>query len=230
MKTYISHRALISLHIPKCAGQSFRNVLEKFFPGRIFFHYYQQRGAPPLKHSLGPGICIHGHFNSNRNFGVYDYYPQADQFMTLLRDPLEAAISNYFYWKTKARAVQLEKGMITEGAEHDYRNIDDFFIKRPCSNMLDFMPANTTRESYKEMIETRFIWIGLVENFQRDVNRLSALLDCEPVQADQLNSSLRDESLSSHLRDKFVEQNALPFEIYNYVKQLSETKAAYTGL
>jgi hypothetical protein len=219
MKKYDSREPLISLHIPKCAGQSFRQVLEQLFPDRLYFHYFQQHNAPPPKHTLEAGVCIHGHFNRTRGFGVLDYYPQVAQFITVLRDPLEAAISNYFYWKTKARMIQLKNGVITPGGEHDYKNIDDFFRKRPRSNMLDFMPWELTRENYKEILETQFVWIGLVENLQQDINRLSQLLNIPPVQVNRVNRSARDEILSQHIRDAFMDENLLEFEIFRYMEK-----------
>lgn len=228
MKVYNSREPLISLHIPKCAGQSFRQVLEQLFPGRLYVHYFQQHNALPPKHPLEPGICIHGHFNQTKGFGVIDYYPEVHQFITILRDPLEAAISNYFYWKTKARAIHLKNGVITPGGEHDYKNINDFFQKRPKSNMLDFMPCQVTRENYKEIFETQFVWIGLVENLQQHINELIRLLDLpsgnavHAVQVNRVNSSTRDEPLSPHIREAFITGNQLEFEIYHYQKFLSD--------
>lgn len=217
MRPYSPHLTLISLHIPKCAGQSFRKVLEEFFPSRIFFHYFQQRNSLPQKNPLTPNTCIHGHFNKTKGFGVDDYYPEAEQFITVLRDPLEAAISNYFYWKTKARANQLKKGIITAGSEDDYKDISDFFRKRPRSNLLDFMPGELTLENYKEIIQSRFVWIGLVENFQPGIDELAHILSVPPVSIGRLNTSTRDEELPREIEEEFIRQNALEFEIYNYI-------------
>jgi hypothetical protein len=219
MRAYDSRNPLISLHVPKCAGQSFRGVLQKWFEDRLFIHYFQQNNAPPAKHRLNPGICIHGHFNRTRGFGVTDYYPGVDQFMTILRDPLEAAISNYFFWKIRAREIQLKNGIITKGGEHDYRDIDDFFRKRPRSNMLDFMLREMNRENYKEILETKFVWIGLVENLQESVEGLARRLGFAPVPLQRVNASPRDEELSAVLRQAFMRDNDLEFEIYHYVKK-----------
>jgi hypothetical protein len=219
MKIYDRCEPLISLHIPKCAGQSFRQVLEQFFPGRLFFHYYQQGNRLPGKHSLEPGICVHGHFNRRKGFGVLDYYPEVRQFIAVLRDPLEAAVSNYFFWKTKARTRQLQNGVITPGGKHDYKDIDDFFRQRPKSNILEFMPRRMTRENYREIIETQFVWIGLVENLHQDIDRLAGLLGLKPVQVNRVNSSPRDETLSPNIRDAFIAENQLEFEIYHYVEK-----------
>lgn len=147
-----------------------------------------------------------------------DYYPEAEQFITVLRNPLEAAISNYFYWKTKARANQLKNGIITAGSEHDYKDMPDFFRKRPRSNLLDFMPGELTLENYKEIIQSRFVWIGLVENLQPGIDDLARILSVSPVSIGRLNTSTRDEELPREIAEEFIRQNALEFEIYNYIR------------
>jgi hypothetical protein len=218
MIPYEPGKPLISLHIPKCAGQSFRRVLEQWYGSRFYIHYFQQNHALPPRHELKPGTCIHGHFNRTRGFGVMDYYPEVPQFITVWRDPLETAISNYFFWKTKAREKQLKNGIIKAADENDYRDIADFFTKRPKSGMLDFMPCELTPANYKEILETKFVWIGLVENLQESVAVLARVLGFEPVLLERINASPRDEELSPVLREAFLQANALEFEIYSYIK------------
>ena len=146
------------------------------------------------------------------------YYPEVRQFITVLRDPLEAAISNYFFWKTKAREKQLKNGIIKAADENDYRDIADFFTKRPKPGMLDFMPCELTPANYKEILETKFVWIGLVENLQESVAVLARALGFEPVPLERINASPRDKELSPKLREAFLQANALEFEIYSYIK------------
>ena len=201
MKSYNPEKPLLSLHVPKCAGQSFRNLLQGWYGGNFFIHYFQQHDDLPLRRVLGAGACIHGHFERTKGMGVEARYPDADQFITILRDPLETAISNYFFWKRKARQRQIERGVIRAGGEGDYRSIDDFFRKRPRSHMLNFLPGPLTRENYREILERRFVWIGLVENLDRAVPVLAARLGFPPVVIGRINASPRDEELSPDLRE-----------------------------
>jgi hypothetical protein len=219
MIAYDAEKPLISLHVPKCAGQSFRRVLEQWYGTRLFLHYYQQHCDYPPKHDLKPGICIHGHFNRTRGFGVREYYPEAGQFITVLRDPLQAAISNYFFWKTKAREKQMQRGIIKPGDEHDYRDIDDFFSKRPKCAMLDFMPCELTPANFREILETKFVWIGLVETLQESVAGLAGRLGFAPLPLERINASARDEELSPVRRDRFNRDNELEFAIYHYARK-----------
>jgi hypothetical protein len=219
MKTYDPNKPIISLHIPKCAGQSFRRALVHWFGGNLFVHYFQQRSAPPEILELKPGICIHGHFNREKNLGADTYYPTVDQFITILRNPLDVAVSNYFFWKKKARARQLAIGSLIQGGEHDYTDIDDFFKKRPRSHILNFMPQELTRANYKKILSTRFVWIGLVERLQEDMIVLAERLGFSPYTIDRINVSERDEELIPRTRDEFIKNNPLEFEIYHYIKE-----------
>ncbi|MBI3796453.1 MAG: sulfotransferase family 2 domain-containing protein [Deltaproteobacteria bacterium] len=100
MKPYDREKPLISIHVPKCAGGSFGVVLQSWFGPNLCPHYpnWELRQTPP-RYDLKEGICIHGHFNSFKGVGVLDYYPQVEQFITILRDPFEMAVSFYFFRK-----------------------------------------------------------------------------------------------------------------------------------
>jgi hypothetical protein len=155
-----------------------------------------------------------------------EYYPAAGQFITVLRDPLQAAISNYFFWKTRARENQLRRGIISAGDERDYRDIDDFFKKRPKSAMLDFLPCELTPANYQEILETKFVWIGLVETLPASVTELAARLGFTPPPLERINTSPRDEELSAALRDCFIRDNPLEFAIYQYAKKAASATGA----
>lgn len=91
-------KALISLHIPRTAGNSFRNDLETWFGrGDLFLHYRGDRGELPARTTLRPGLCVHGHFNRVRGIDALDYYPDADQFVIFLRDPFDRFVSQWHY-------------------------------------------------------------------------------------------------------------------------------------
>ena len=104
-RRYDAARPLFSLHVPKTAGTSFRNDLEGWF-GRehMAFHYRGDQGEAPPKATLGPGLCVHGHFNRLRGIGVRQYYPQADQFIVFARDPFDRFVSTWRYLHFQIRS------------------------------------------------------------------------------------------------------------------------------
>lgn len=70
--------------------------LRHIFQERLHLHYPDQ--VPPTRLDVDGPWCVHGHFYHHQwKIGVYDYYPNASQFVTMLRDPLEMMISSYFF-------------------------------------------------------------------------------------------------------------------------------------
>jgi hypothetical protein len=216
MRAYDASLPLYSIHIPKCGGTSVRTALAMWFGEKFFIHYFQQADRAPQRVAAVAGSCVHGHFNRAKGLGLLDYYPDARQAVTFLRDPLEAAVSNYFFWKQKARARQLRLGIITEGSEHDYRDIDDFFRKRPLSHIPDFMPEKVTVANCRDVMDRHFIFIGLLEEAGASLAALARLLGRTPPDLPRENVSPRDETLDRQIAERFVAENALAFAIYDH--------------
>ena len=220
MIEYNPDKPLISLHIPKCGGQSVRRVLKDIFGDKFYLHYFQKRNALPEKHELKPGICIHGHFNRTKGFGADDYYPGVDQFITFLRDPLEIMISNYFFWKRTARARQIKLGYLKEGDENDYRDIEDFFEKRPVSHIPNFLPGYMTPDNFKQVFEEKFVHIGIVEDMKTSLTTMAKKLGFEFSEDVWINKSQRNETVSQETKERFIENNAFAYAIYDYARTL----------
>jgi hypothetical protein len=78
---------IVSVHLPKTAGTTFRHMLQQAFPALTLDY-----GEP---HILAPHIgCIHGHFFVEKYTGIL---PRA-RFIAWLRDPIERLVSQYHYW------------------------------------------------------------------------------------------------------------------------------------
>lgn len=85
--------------------------------------------------------------------------------------------------------------------------------------MLDFMPCELTPADYKEILETKFVWIGLVEALPASVAELAGRLGFAPPPLARVNASPRDEELSAASRDRFISDNPLAFAIYQYAQK-----------
>ncbi len=226
MRQFDRSSALISIHIPKTGGESFREILKIWFPGKVFFHYFDEKSnTMPVKHNLAPGTCIHGHFNSQRGFGVKEYYPMAKQFIAFLRDPFEVLVSRYFYVKRKEH----ERNSYREGIKFSLSdNINDYLRteihkKHYHPNFLDYFPEKLTHSNFKELISKQFIYIGIMEDYQFSVNKLAQKLSFEPVRVNKTNVSDRFEAVDKSLRDEFFEKHTLEYEVYQYIKSIYRT-------
>lgn len=230
MRKYNPKKPLISLHIPKCAGLSFSEILQQWFKKRYHLHYHnEQKNIPPVKHNLYKDkagkkyrrkICIHGHFDNHRGNGVHHYYPEAEQLITILRDPFELHLSGYFYVKKKAK-IQNNKFYIS-GQQHVILeknwSLEDYLREITKSYLLLFLPPGIRLDNYQEFLESNFIYIGISERLQKSVNILANKLGFRPKEVPRINFSERTESLPDGAREEFEKNNPLEMAIYRYAQ------------
>ena len=226
MKKYDKDKPLISIHIPKCAGRSFEKVLEIWFARKLYKHYYNDEiNKKPKRYSLmkffnpskfKKGICIHGHFSMIKGIGTRDYYPTVDQFITIFRDPFETKVSHYFYCKRLGDSKFISGKKLV--MKDQYTDINDYFQKNKGSYILNYMPYDINMGNYKDIIDKYFVYIGIAEDLQTSINILADKLGFPSVKVDQLNKSIKDEEVSEKVREDYINDNDLEYEIYNYVK------------
>lgn len=217
MKQYSSDKPLISIHIPKCGGQSFRHILDQWFQENQYYHYYDElKKCLPTKINIenNRNVCIHGHFNKYRGFGINQYYPQVDQFISILREPLEILVSNYFYLQTTTQE--------THGIQFDKKiSLEDFLKEQLKNNVgsyyLTHFPDNINENNYKEKIENNFIFLGVMEEYQKSIDILAKKLNKERVIIPQRNIAKRDVyEIDSELIKKIRSKYKIDYLIYSY--------------
>lgn len=224
MRQYDPSLPLISIHVPKCAGQSFAEVLRTWFGKGYLRHYYNEKlNKPPVKHNLHrglfrrtykPDICIHGHFNRERGIGVEDYYPEVQQFITILRDPFELHLSNYFF------VQRLGDKAYRAGKAHsiieNQLDLAEYLQTATTSYLLKFLPADLTLENYREKLPEKFVFIGVAEKLQKSVDLLADVVGCRSSKVEEKNVSARTESIPDGAREEFIRNNPLEMAIYNF--------------
>lgn len=228
MKIYDPRQPLISVHIPKCAGTSFSNVLQQWFGRNFLLHYHDEKtNTPPKKYRLQKGsmkelascgFCIHGHFNNNRGNGVRDYYPEATQLITMIRHPFDLHLSTYFYVKREAltnRAGIYRSGKVHPIIENRW-NLEAFLKNNKQSYIRNFLPPEITPDNFETVLENRFLYIGISEQLQRSVDLLSGILGFPTVSVPQNNASRWTEKIPEGAKKDFEEFNSLEMDIYDY--------------
>jgi len=223
LKPYNPEIPLISIHIPKCGGTSTRKVLKSWFGNRLYLHYFDKKnGKFPTKHNIKAGllkrkyksnICIHGHFNKKRKFGIEDYYPEIRQFITFLRDPFEVHISNYFFIRKRVSQTGILHPIVTKDL-----TLKEYLIQNKKSFMLHHFPEYLNEENYKEILERYFVYVGIVEDLQHSFDLLSEKLQKQKIRIPVLNQSKRHEQYDSKMQELFRENNTFEMKLYEYVK------------
>lgn len=213
MKQYDKYKALISLHLPKTGGRSLYFALEEWFPNQLYTHYIKG-GTMPEKHApeVAEPICIHGHFNRNRQAGAFQYYPEHQQYITLLRNPLKRQISYYNYSLYMINSGKIKK----EGHPVlKYADINEFLENcRP--NVLKFFPITMNQTNYKEIIDQQFVQILILENFQNSLNALAQKLGQKVIDVPHKNKAKQTYTPDEGVKKQFKKRVSFEYELYRY--------------
>jgi len=157
MKEYRKDIPLIYCHIPKMGGVSVRDIFHRAFGENLFLHYNKPILRDNLLVGIKPGqiqwagllelsrvkpVCIYGHFRQTERTGTDDFYPEATQFAVVLRDPLQAAVSSYFFSRRKIDEgvpIPMRFKSVNEFLEHNRSQIFNHLPVAARANPSDFI-------------------------------------------------------------------------------------------
>lgn len=132
---------ILSLHVPKAAGNSFRELLQKEFRDRLLLDYGDWAGfnVPDAiercrirtqamrsrrRELLRDFDIIHGHFVADKYLGLFPI----EDFVAFFRDPYQQAVSHYSFLLRNPQRDHLEEKMFHEAGMtlHEYLRWDAF--------------------------------------------------------------------------------------------------------
>jgi len=216
-------KTLLFMHIPKCGGTTLRTILRSWFEPTeaiaVSTESPQTITTFKQREDYDSIRLIYGHFKYSEN--IHDYIPDSSYF-TLVRDPIERAISTYFYVK------QTPAHRLHEAAQN--LSVEDFYEEclRPARNcMTNFISGvsyelDSTPESLhiaKEHIENKFLVVGTVEQFDQSILLLRRKLEKPIPVYRRENLSQKDFDFSDSLKSRIREDNEYDYALYDYVNQ-----------
>jgi len=223
MKQYSKEKPLIAIHVPKTGGTSFRKILEQWFGRNLYLHYYDPANAVKPKkvrlkkrfsNKFRETICIYGHFpNRIKGLGIKSHYPEVDQFITILRDPFERAVSSYFHKKSTNVEQWKDKLDFEVG---DLAN----YLSTIGNNSLNHFPFEIKSDDYQELIIKNFIHIGITEDMDTSVKLIAKKLGFEPPKSIEfLNNSNRAQKIPYELKQAFMDKHQMEYAVYDFAKE-----------
>lgn len=169
---------LISLHIPKTAGTSFRNILKNVYGENEVVRFdIRDKGhvmvneMPYSKNALPQVKVIHGHF-------VYENFtkmftPGKAKIITWVRDPVKRVISNYYYLESRLKdLLQEEKNNLNILSKMQKSLIEYARTEGNKNRQVKFLSGSKPDD---------FAFIGIQEYFNEEITRLARILQWDKV-------------------------------------------------
>lgn len=217
---------IISVHLPKTAGSSFRALLERRFGDRLLLDYddrplahsdeVRNAAAVELSSSDHAGIlaeydCVHGHFLPLKYAGLKNA-----TFITWMRDPVERYVSHYLFWKRNWEEQAIAprnpglKSLLEGGGA--FPDMEEFL------QMPEFL--NVYARFLWNFDLGRFSFIGFVETRQASLARLATSLgwaDASDVMLNVNPDRARDGyEVAQGLREQIAAANGEDVDLYQW--------------
>lgn len=172
---------LISVHVPKTAGASFRKVLATVYSEEGAYQpiYSKEEGVESIWSGGVPSIhprtrAIHGHFPATPM--LLKAFPHA-RVIAWIREPVARIISYYYYWRRTPRHGN--------PAHDEFLDLD--------LSLLDFAHHPAMRREMLQYFERvkldDFFFVGLMERFDEDIRELARLLGWPQPQIPKANTA-----------------------------------------
>lgn len=218
---------LLSVHVAKCAGSSFRDVLQRWFGDRLQFHYAHLNTDPVqawARATATPGSCIHGHFHDTGCLGVHHHYPEATQLITFIRDPIEVNLSFIHYARDRYhnRGVKVVRD---DQLEHILGVDIDEWIANGGSMVMHSMPASMNETNYREILDGMFIHVGVVEEMDASMRILAHKLGKPVAEMPLVNTTPRTHRVAPWAEQAFRERNRLAYLVYDHALSMNRATA-----
>lgn len=167
---------IISVHIRKNAGHSFRTALKAHYGDRLYFDYGDEIGSTSLRsklirlkrkffiyknrrHFLDHYDVVHGHFYADK----YKGFAKDLQYATILRDPVDRVLSNYYYIKRNEQRGHPNTRMVHEKD----MSLEDY-IRHPEAR-------NVQSRFLRGVGLSNFTFVGICEDYANSIRLFNAI-------------------------------------------------------
>ena len=209
MSKIFDHQApLISLHVPKCGGQSLVAALSACTQsGYVLIPFFPEIGHTLPARWNAARTIVHGHFVRWKGHRVEDMCAGASQYTTVVREPFDALISGYAY------GLQTGQDWAVNQSADAFL---DWWLESGNQPLLGALPAIEGARTIEEYA-SRFVLLGVLERLDDYVGALADLLQVEMAAPPVRNTSTRAGFDIPDRRAEFRRAMPLDFELYDYV-------------
>ncbi|MCI4648304.1 sulfotransferase family 2 domain-containing protein [Phaeodactylibacter sp.] len=181
---------LLSFHIPKSAGTSFRNMLRDVYGAEAVLRFdtplrgggkFRVEQQPFTGRTLPNRVrVLHGHFSWQHVNNILELPPDIPK-ITWLRDPVERVVSNYFYLAKRLREILDEEG----------RGIN--ILTKMERSLTEYAQAEINQNRMSKFLEglhlSDFRFVGILERMDEDLQRMADAMGWTIQEAYQHNAT-----------------------------------------
>lgn len=221
---------LVSMHIPKTAGTSFRNILKDHYGSRnavrldinITNKRIDVENQPYTQKKLPANIrVIHGHFYYNDLVDLFDLKPDV-KFITWLRDPVDRVISNYYYL---AKRLQEELDEEAKGLN---------ILAKMQKSLIEYARAEISRNRMYKFLEGtdlgQFHFVGLTEYYAEDMQTLCRELGIDNYEVYAHNITGKKEAVGEEIVAEIAALNSMDVALYEQALALRNRRINTEGI
>jgi galactose-3-O-sulfotransferase len=233
---------IIFVHLPKCGGTTLNRLTEwEYSPSKVFsidpsffkWSYRRLQKSSPAR--LARLKVIQGHMP----FGIHKILKQKATYITVLRDPVDRGISEYYY--ALSRVAHPQHRMMKR------LTLDKYIEMTPYANVqtkllagqdpgYDFLGGDCTEETLelaKSNLANYFTLIGLTERFDETLALAKILFGWQIRNYAHFNvTKIRPEKdeVPTEIRDAIAQRYCYDVRLYEYAVGLfNEKLAQYSG-
>ena len=237
------NKVIIFLHIPRTGGSSLEAYISRNYSNnqilsggvlkKLDFNGMNERKIIKIVRGVLKRLDFKG-MNERKiikiaighiHYGIHQCFSQPSTYITFLRNPVDRIISLFFYAK-KNNQHKFHRKIIEEKL-----HLKDFLLAFPLSRQLFnsqlqhvtgvSSPSEKTLIQAKEIIDQKFLFVGLTERYNEGIRRIHDLLGWGPPREiyhrNRASSNLS--SVEYHQAYEIIaKHNFLDLELYNYVK------------
>lgn len=228
---------LIFLHIPKTAGSTFHTILNGRYRKNQIYNVFGSRYHEPeidafIKLPLDKKTHIRllkGHMP----FGLHQYLDCSSKYITILRDPIERVISQYYYIKKNTfnpLHEQVEKGNMTiaefvsSGISVGMNNGHCRFLNGDLDQYGFDQCDSTLYDHVVQHIKEHFLWVGITERFDESILLLAKKIGWKKlpyyIRANVSKTRKPRKTISDEDLNAIEKYNTFDIQLYRYCSDL----------
>ncbi|PAE26349.1 MULTISPECIES: sulfotransferase family 2 domain-containing protein [Bacillaceae] len=225
-------KIVVLVHILKTGGSTLRSIIKKQYqPEEIAILDFLDK--PAIKSEFERRLnhhnikCVLGHFD----FGIHRFSEKQCSYITLLRDPVERVISDYYFIRrskehplySKVIKMNIEQFVNCEEIQWQISNLQTRVISGSTSRDLMLAQKN---------LKEHFSIAGITEMFNESLFLMSKQFNWNIQDFKRINvteNRPKRENISAHIIKQIEDKNKFDIELYNFAKRSLNEKIEQLG-